>query len=106
MADVDAMRLDQSVSRPEQDRYGFRYISAQSAQSVHAIGREGSAVIGIEGARGSGKTSLVASLMLPVASIIAAEEECHLPPEERKSLEKKKAMTRTAIWFRWHKPRR
>ncbi|MGM8876774.1 KAP family P-loop NTPase fold protein [Enterobacter hormaechei subsp. steigerwaltii] len=128
MADIDAMRLDQSVSRPEQDRYGFRYVAAQLAQSVQAIGREGSAVIGIEGVWGSGKTSLlnllhaeldkkeedntfvlsispwldgsdtslVASLMLPVASIIAEEEERRLSPEERESLEKKKAMTRTA----------
>ena len=129
MADIDAMRLDQSVSRPEQDRYGFRYVAAQLAQSVRAIGREGSAVIGIEGVWGSGKTSLlnllraaldeegkedntfvlsispwldgsdtslVASLLLPVASIIAAEEERRLPPEEKESLEKKKAITRTA----------
>lgn len=128
MADIDAMRLDQSVSRPEQDRYGFRYVAAQLAQSVQAIGREGSAVIGIEGSWGSGKTSLlnllraelnnkkedntfvlsispwldgsetslVASLLLPVASIIAAEEEHRLSPEERENLEKKKAMTRTA----------
>lgn len=129
MAGTDAMRLDQSVSRPEQDRYGFRYVAAQLAQSVHSIGREGSAVIGIEGGWGSGKTSLlnllraaldeedkgdntfvlsispwldgsdtslVASLLLPVASIIAAEEERRLPPGEQESLEKKKAMTRTA----------
>lgn len=59
MADINAMRLDQSVTRPEQDRYGFRYVAAQLAQSVQAIGREGSAVIGIEGAWGSGKTSLL-----------------------------------------------
>lgn len=128
MADTDAMRLDQSVSRPEQDRYGFRYVAAQLARSVHAIGREGSAVIGIEGAWGSGKTSLlnllrtelnkkkedntfvlsispwldgsdtslVASLLLPVASIIAEEEERRLTPDERENLEKKKGMTRTA----------
>ncbi|ELY6169750.1 NTPase [Cronobacter sakazakii] len=129
MNDIDAMRLDQSIIRPEQDRYGFRYVAAQLAQSVQAIGREGSAVIGIEGAWGSGKTSLlnllraaldevdkenntfvlsispwldgsdtslVASLLLPVASIIAAEEERRLPPRERESLEMKKAMTRTA----------
>lgn len=52
MVDINAMRLDQSVSRPEQDRYGFRYVSAQLAQSVQAIGRR----IGIEGAWGSGKS--------------------------------------------------
>ncbi|MFZ3621821.1 KAP family P-loop NTPase fold protein [Leclercia barmai] len=129
MADTDAMRLDQSVTSPEQDRYGFRYIASQLAKSVQAIGREGNAVIGIEGAWGSGKTSLlnllraaldeedkedntyvlnispwldgsdtslVASLLLPVAGIIAAEEERRLSHEERESLEKKKTMTRTA----------
>lgn len=59
MAINEAMRLDQSVTHPDQDRYGFRYIASQLAQSVQAIGREGSAVIGIEGAWGSGKTSLL-----------------------------------------------
>lgn len=128
MADIDAMRLDQSVTRPEQDRYGFRYVATQLAQSVQAIGREGSAVIGIEGAWGSGKTSLlnllraaldeqeedntfvlsispwldgsgtslVESLLIPVAGIIAAEEERRLSPEERESHNKKKGLTRTA----------
>ncbi|RPH29628.1 NTPase [Buttiauxella warmboldiae] len=128
MADINAMRLDQSVTCPEQDRYGFRYVAAQLAQSVQAIGREGSAVIGIEGAWGSGKTSLlnllraaldeqkedntfvlsispwldgsdtslVESLLIPVAGIIAAEEERRLPLEERESLKKKKGLTRTA----------
>lgn len=128
MSDIDVMRLDQSVTRPEQDRYGFRYVAAQLAQSIKAIGREGSAVIGIEGTWGSGKTSLlnllrvaldeqkedktyilsispwldgsgtslVESLLIPVAGIIAAEEERRLSPEERESLEKKKVLTRTA----------
>lgn len=128
MTDNIAMRLDQSVSHPDQDRYGFRYIATQLAQSVQAIGREGSAVIGIEGAWGSGKTSLlnllrvaldeqkedntfvlsispwldgsgtslVESLLLPVAGIIAAEEVRRLSPEERERLEKKMGMTRTA----------
>lgn len=128
MSDIDVMRLDQSVTRPEQDRYGFRYVAAQLAQSIQAIGREGSAVIGIEGVWGSGKTSLlnllhteldkqkedntfvlsispwldgsgtslVESLLIPVAGIIAAEEERLLSPEDRESLEKKKVLTRTA----------
>ncbi|NYA46143.1 NTPase [Serratia fonticola] len=128
MAEIDAMRLDQSVTRPEQDRYGFRYVATQLALSVQAIGREGGAVIGIEGAWGSGKTSLlnllrtaldeqkedntfvlsispwldgsgtslVESLLIPVAGIIAAEEQRRLSPEERESLEKKKGLTRTA----------
>ncbi|ARJ44369.1 hypothetical protein B1H58_20320 (plasmid) [Pantoea alhagi] len=128
MADNNAMRLDQPVTCPQQDRYGFRYIAAQLAQSVRAIGREGSAVIGIEGAWGSGKTSLlnllraeldkqneentfvlsispwlegsgtslVESLLIPVAGIIAAEEERRLSPDEQESLKKNKALTRTA----------
>lgn len=128
MSDIDVMRLDQSVTRLEQDRYGFRYVAAQLAQSIQAIGREGSAVIGIEGVWGSGKTSLlnllhteldkqkedntfvlsispwldgsgtslVESLLIPVAGIIAAEEERLLSPEDRESLEKKKVLTRTA----------
>ena len=39
MSDIEVMRLDQSVTRPEQDRYGFRYVAAQLAQSIQAIGR-------------------------------------------------------------------
>lgn len=128
MADTDAIRLDQSVTSPEQDRYGFRHVATQLAQSVQAIGREGSAVIGIEGPWGSGKTSLlnllraeldeqkedntfvmsispwldgsgtslVESLLIPVAGSIAAEEKNRLSPEERKILDKKKTVTRTA----------
>lgn len=128
MTDINAMRLDQSVTCEEQDRYGFRYVAAQLAQSVQDIGREGSAGIGIEGAWGSGKTSLlnllraelekkkknntfvlnispwlegsgtslVESLLIPVASIIAAEEERRLSPDEQKSLKSNKALTRTA----------
>lgn len=128
MADNDAVRLDQSVTRPEQDRYGFRHVAIQLAQSVQDIGREGSAVIGIEGAWGSGKTSLlnllraaleetkedntfvlnvspwlegsgsslVESLLIPVAGIIATEEERRLSPEEQESLRKSQALTRTA----------
>ncbi|MGT9191589.1 P-loop NTPase fold protein, partial [Salmonella enterica] len=128
MADTDAIRLDQSVTSPEQDRYGFRHVATQLAQSVQDIGREGSAVIGIEGPWGSGKTSLlnllraeldeqkedntfvmsispwldgsgtslVESLLIPVAGSIAAEEKNRLSPEERKILDKKKTVTRTA----------
>lgn len=128
MDETKAVRLDQSVSHPEQDRYGFRHIATQLAQSVRAIGREGSAVIGIEGVWGSGKTSLlnllrvaldeqkekntfvlnispwldgsgtslVESLLVPVAGIIAAEEERRLSRDELESLHKQKALTRTA----------
>lgn len=55
MTSNKAMRLDQSVTRYEQDRYGFRHVATQLAKSIQAIGREGSAVIGIEGVWGSGK---------------------------------------------------
>lgn len=53
------MILDKSVTNPNQDRYGFVHIARQLADAIHAIGREGSAVIGIEGAWGAGKTSLL-----------------------------------------------
>lgn len=104
------------------------HIATQLAVAVKGIGREGSAVIGIEGPWGSGKTSLlnllrnalveqieectfvltispwldgsntslVASLLLPVANIIAAEEEQRLAPEERAALRRRKSLTRTA----------
>lgn len=128
MADKQVMRLDQSVTHPEQDRYGFRHVATQLAQSIQAVGREGSAVIGIEGAWGSGKTSLlnllrkaldekkedntfvlnispwldgggttlVESLLVPVAGIIATEEVRRLSTKERENLEKKEVLTRTA----------
>ena len=43
----------------------------------------------IPGSTGS-NTSLVASLLLPVANIIAAEEEQRLAPEERAALRRRK----------------
>jgi hypothetical protein len=43
--------------------------------------------------------SLVESLLIPVAGIIAAEEDRRLSPEERESLEKKKGLTRTLIEY-------
>lgn len=119
---------DRAVSSPEEDRYGFSHIATQLARAIQGIGREGSAVIGIEGAWGTGKTSLlnllcaaldeqkeertfvlsispwldgsdtslVASLLLPVARIIAAEEERQLSASERANLKEKEALTRTA----------
>ncbi|WP_318386265.1 P-loop NTPase fold protein [Enterobacter sp.] len=121
---------DRAVNTPDEDRYGFTHIATQLAKAIKGIGREGSAVIGIEGAWGTGKTSLlnllrtaldkqkedkektfvlnispwldgsdtplVASLLLPVASIIAAEEESRLSPEELAGLRQKKSLTRTA----------
>ena len=123
---------DRAVSTPEEDRYGFTYIATELARAIQGIGREGSAVIGIEGAWGTGKTSLlnllrtaldeqkedrtyvlsispwldgsdtplVASLLLPVASIIAQEEKKRLTDVERADLEEKEALlhtTRTLI---------
>lgn len=133
MTDKKQMHLDQSITRIEDDRYGFRYIASQLAQSIRSIGREGNAVIGIEGIWGSGKTSLlnllrtalntpnkdnknednifvlnispwldgsetslVESLLLPVAGIIATEEERRLSPEDRESQKKKETLTQTA----------
>lgn len=119
---------DRAVSAPEEDLYGFTYIATELARAIQGIGREGSAVVGIEGAWGTGKTSLlnllrtaldeqkeertyvlsispwldgsdtplVASLLLPVAGIIAQEEEKRLSSRELKTLRKKKRVTDTA----------
>ncbi len=120
--------LDRAVISRDEDRYGYSHIATELAHAIHGIGREGSAVIGIEGAWGTGKTSLlnllrtaleekkedrtyvlnispwldgsdtplVASLLLPVAGIIAAEEERRLTPVELANLQEQKALTRTA----------
>ncbi|HCM2994866.1 NTPase [Klebsiella aerogenes] len=125
---LENMILDKSVTHPDQDRHGFRHIARQLASAIHAIGREGSAVIGIEGAWGSGKTSLlnllrseldkeknertyvlnvspwldgdgissVETLLLPVARVIADEEEKLLSPRQRKRLHKKNELTESA----------
>ncbi|HDN2511949.1 TPA: NTPase [Providencia rettgeri] len=122
---LENMILDKSVVHPSQDRYGFLHIARQLSGAIHSIGREGSAVIGIEGAWGSGKTSLlnllrseldkeknertyilnispwldgdgispVETLLLPVARIIADEEEKLLSPRKRKRLRKKNELT-------------
>lgn len=119
---------DRAVSKAEEDCYGFTHIATELARAIHGIGREGSAVIGIEGAWGTGKTSLlnllrialdeqqeertyvlnispwldgsdtplVASLLLPVAGIIAREEESRLSATERANLKEKNALTGTA----------
>ncbi|MEY0288811.1 P-loop NTPase fold protein [Providencia rettgeri] len=58
----DSMILDKPVTDPDEDRYGFRYVVQQLAHAIAGIGREGSAVIGIEGAWGAGKTSLLSLL--------------------------------------------
>ncbi|MEN0569826.1 P-loop NTPase fold protein [Serratia nevei] len=119
---------DRAIGHEDEDRYGFTHIAIELARAVKEIGREGSAVIGIEGAWGTGKTSLlnllrtaldkqqeartfvltispwldgsdtplVASLLLPVAAIIAEEEKRRLSPEEQADLKEKNALTRTA----------
>lgn len=119
---------DRAIRHKDEDSYGFTHIATELARAIQGIGREGSAVIGIEGAWGTGKTSLlnllrtalaeqpdkqtfvltvspwldgsdtplVASLLLPVAAIIAEEEERRLPAKERKALRRKKALTGTA----------
>lgn len=125
---LENMVLDKSVAHPDQDQYGFLHIAQQLAGAIHTIRREGSAVIGIEGAWGSGKTSLlnllrsalsneknertyilnispwldgdstspVESLLLPVARIIADEEEKRLSPKKRRRLRNKNELTDSA----------
>lgn len=51
--------LDAAVQSPGEDRYGFTHVAKQLALAIEGLGRDGSAVIGIEGAWGSGKTSLL-----------------------------------------------
>ncbi|WP_273866251.1 KAP family P-loop NTPase fold protein [Serratia ureilytica] len=119
---------DRAIHHKDEDSYGFTHIATELARAIQGIGREGSAVIGIEGAWGTGKTSLlnllraalaeqpdkqtfvltispwldgsdtplVASLLLPVAAIIAAEEERQLPAKKWAHLRRKKALTNTA----------
>ena len=119
---------DRAVISKDEDRYGFTYIATELARAIQGIGREGSAVIGIEGAWGTGKTSLlnllrialdeqkeertyvlsispwldgsdtslVASLLLPVAGLIAEEEEKRLSAVELADLKEKEALTHTA----------
>ncbi|EJD6042831.1 NTPase [Providencia rettgeri] len=123
-----SMILDKPVTAPDEDRYGFRYVAQQLAHAIAGIGREGSAVIGIEGAWGAGKTSLlsllrtalenrqedkthvlmispwldgegnspVESLLIPVAAIIAIEEENRLSASQRRRHKQKKSLTSTA----------
>ncbi|GKV93185.1 phage T7 exclusion protein [Pectobacterium carotovorum subsp. carotovorum] len=131
-----ALILDKAITHTEQDFFGYSHIARQLAQAIDGIGREGSAVIGIEGAWGSGKTSLlnllrselecsrdgrtfvltvspwldgdgsspVESLLLPVAKIIAGEEEKKLSPAQQRRLRRKKEMTETAATvFRYTK---
>lgn len=72
---------DRAVCNKDEDRYGFTYIATELARAIQGIGREGS------------DTPLVASLLLPVAGIIAQEEEKRLSSRELKALKKKKRVT-------------
>ncbi|MEQ5128083.1 P-loop NTPase fold protein [Providencia alcalifaciens] len=123
-----SMILDRPVADHSEDRYGFRHVAQQLAHAIAGIGREGSAVIGIEGAWGAGKTSLlsllrtalenrqenkthilmispwldgegnspVESLLIPIAAIIANEEENRLSASQRRRHKQKKSLTSTA----------
>ncbi|MFG0801682.1 P-loop NTPase fold protein [Leclercia sp. GLN_9] len=52
-------RLGQPITRPEDDRYSANEVARHLARSVWRLGREGSAVIGIEAPWGAGKSSLL-----------------------------------------------
>uniref|UniRef100_UPI0029F577CF P-loop NTPase fold protein n=1 Tax=Klebsiella pneumoniae TaxID=573 RepID=UPI0029F577CF len=51
--------LDAAVENVPEDRYGFRNIAENISRSILSLPQEASNVIGIEGALGSGKTSLL-----------------------------------------------
>ncbi|MGU7567722.1 KAP family P-loop NTPase fold protein [Klebsiella pneumoniae] len=103
--------LDAAVENVPEDRYGFRNIAENISRSILSLPQEASNVIGIEGAWGSGKTSLlnlilkslfqhkdghthvlhvspwlsgsdpVEALFLPVATVIQQEMEKRYPPK-------------------------
>lgn len=52
-------RLGSAITRPDQDRYGFVHVAHHLRLAIERLGRKGSAVIGIEGPWGSGKSSLL-----------------------------------------------
>ncbi|MEJ5174613.1 KAP family P-loop NTPase fold protein [Erwinia sp. MYb416] len=108
--------LDAAVESAPDDRYGFNNIADNVSRSILSLPQDSSNVIGIEGAWGSGKTSLlnlilkslnqkkddhthvlhispwlsgggpVAGLFLPVATIIQQETEKQHPPTGFKKL--------------------
>lgn len=114
-----AKGLDAAVESAPDDRYGFKAIADNIARSVLSLPQDASNVIGIEGAWGSGKTSLlnliltslnqtkdsnthvlhispwlsgnspVEALFLPVATIIQQEMEKRHPPTGFKKLWRK-----------------
>ena len=111
--------LDAAVETAPDDRYGFKTIADNIARSVLSLPQDASNVIGIEGAWGSGKTSLlnlilkslnqtkdghtyvlhispwlsgsspVESLFLPVATVIQQEMERRHPLKGFKKLWRK-----------------
>lgn len=102
--------LDAAVETTPDDRYGFKTIADNISRAILSLPQDASNVIGIEGAWGSGKTSLlnlmlkslnqtkdghthvlhispwlsggspVAALFLPVATVIQQEIEKRYPP--------------------------
>ncbi|EJK9926286.1 P-loop NTPase fold protein [Cronobacter sakazakii] len=108
--------LDAAVENEPEDRYGFSNIAENISQSILSLPQEASNVVGIEGAWGSGKTSLlnlilqnlalnksehthvlhvspwlsgsspVEALFLPVATVIQQEMEKRHPPKGFKKL--------------------
>lgn len=111
--------LDAAVETAPDDRYGFTTIADNISRSVLSLPQDASNVIGIEGAWGSGKTSLlnlilkslnqtkdghthvlhispwlsggspVEALLLPVATVIQQEMEKRHPPTRFKKLWRK-----------------
>lgn len=111
--------LDAAVETASEDHYGFKSIAENISRSILSLPQDASSVIGIEGAWGSGKTSLlnlilknldqhkdghthvlhispwlsgsspVEALFLPVATIIQKEMEKRHPPEGQKKLWRK-----------------
>lgn len=111
--------LDAAVEDIPEDRYGFSNIAENISRSILSLPQEASNVVGIEGAWGSGKTSLlnlilknlalnkdghthvlhispwlsggtpVEALFLPVATVIQLEMEKRHPPKGFKKLWRK-----------------
>lgn len=111
--------LDAAVENVPEDRYGFSNIAENISRSILSLPNEASNVVGIEGAWGSGKTSLlnlilksfsrnmdghthvlhispwlsgndpVEALFLPVATIIQQETDKRYPPTGFKKLWRK-----------------
>ncbi|HHA1350227.1 TPA: P-loop NTPase fold protein [Enterobacter ludwigii] len=111
--------LDAAVDNVPEDRYGFSNIAENISRSILSLPQEASNVVGIEGAWGSGKTSLlnlilknlaeykdghthvlhispwlsgndpVEALFLPVATVIQQETDKRYPPTGLKKIWRK-----------------